>query len=619
MFRITILLFACFQSLAQTQLPIPTNFRNSYLTHVREMDGLPGKNYWQNRADYSIRVRFSPDTRQVSGHVDIEYLNNSPDTISKIVFKLYPNLYKTESVRAKPILKEDLGNGIEIDSIFINSDLVASKAISIRGTNMTVRGVTILPHTRTIIKVKYSYILNQGSFIRTGQVDAGAFVVAYFFPRVTVYDDIDEWNEYPYTGFDEFYNDYGNFHVEITVPDDYQVWCTGNLVNAGHVFNQKYLQLIEKADETDSVINIITEEDIAARTINKKRGLNTWIFEAGDVVDVAFMTSNHYIWKSSSVLVDSTTKRRVRVDAVYNPAHTQYSPVIDYARSTVYAMSHTFPKISFPYPHMTIFEGLDAMEYPMMVNNLPFKEPQEIVELTAHEIFHSLFPFYVGTNETKYSFIDEGLATLSEFTLHPIIAPQVPMSYSIEDVNKTAGTDFDNPIITLTPQLNARSRYSNKDLKPALGFYYVKEMLGDERFSKALRFFIDNWKGKHPTPYDFFNCFNTGAGINLNWFWKDWFINKVAPDLAITKVIRHGAQYEIEVRKLGSGSVPVHLDITFSDNTHTQISTNIGCWSKGDDFVIIKVKSGKTIQQVRLGSNFDADVDKSNNVWRKQE
>lgn len=615
MLRTSLLLLINWQVFAQIQLPLPSNYRNSYSSQVRSWSGLPGKNYWQNRADYSIRIQFSPDTRRVSGQVDIDYVNNSPDTLSKMVFKLYPNLYKTESIRTKPISKEDLGNGVEVDSILMDGQPVNSKVIAVRGTNMTVKGVSVLPQTRARIQIKYSYILNRGSFIRTGQVDDGAFVVAYFFPRVAVYDDIDGWNEYPYTGFDEFYNDYGNFHTEITVPDYYQVWCTGNLVNAGDVFNQKYLQLIEKAGETDSVVHIITEKDLAAKSISKKRSLNTWIFEAGDVVDVAFMTSNHYVWKSSSVLVDSTTKRRVRVDAVYNPAHTQYNPVIDYARSTVHAISHTFPKIAFPYPHITIFEGLDAMEYPMMVNNLPFKEPQEIVELTAHEIFHTLLPFYVGTNETKYSFLDEGLATLSEFTLHPVIAPQVPMSYSIEDVNQTAGADYDNPIITLTPQLNSKSRFSNKDLKPALGFYYVKEMLGDELFSKAWRYFIDNWKGKHPTPYDFFHCFNEGAGVNLNWFWKDWFINKVAPDLAITKVSRHKAYYEIEVRKMGAGSVPVHLDITFSDDTHAQISADIRCWSKGEEVVTLQLKSAKKIRQVKLGSNFDADIDKSNNVW----
>ncbi|WP_276371922.1 M1 family metallopeptidase [Chryseolinea sp. H1M3-3] len=615
MFRITILVFASLQCFAQTQLPIATNFKNSYLTHVRAMNGLPGKNYWQNRANYSIRVRFSPDTRQVSGHVDIEYLNDSPDTLSKIIFKLYPNLYKTESVRTKPISKEDLGNGVEIDSIFINGRFVNSSAISIRGTNMTLGGVTVLPQTKTSIKVKYSYILNQGSFIRTGQVDDGAFVVAYFFPRVTVYDDIDGWNEYPYTGFDEFYNDYGNFHVEITVPGDYQVWCTGNLANANDVLNEKYVQLIQTASNSERIVDVITKDDISSKDICRKGKHHTWIFDAANVQDVAFMTSNHYIWKSSSVLVDSVANKRVRVDAVYNPDHVQYDSVIKYARGTVSSMSYIFPKIPFPYPHITIFEGLDAMEYPMMVNNLPFEDPQQIVEFTAHEVFHTLFPFYVGTNETKYSFLDEGLATLSEFTLHPIIAPEVPMHYDISDVNQTAGTDYDNPVVTLTPQLHRKSRFSNKDLKPALGFHYVKEMLGDEKFSEALRFFIDNWKGKHPSPYDFFNCLNTGSRTDLNWFWNDWFFSKISPDLAIKSVSKKRHNYIITIQKIGIGMVPIHLTIFFEDGTQQSYKNDISCWSKGNDVYTIKMRSNGSIKKIALGNDFDVDIDKSNNVW----
>lgn len=615
MFRITILFFASLQCFAQTQLPIATNFKNSYRTHVREMNGLPGKNYWQNQANYSIRVRFSPDTRQVSGHVDIEYVNNSPDTLSQIIFKRYPNLYKTESVRAKPISMADLGNGVEIDSMFMNGQLVASKAITVRGTNMMLRSVTVLPHTKAIFKLKYSYILNQGSFIRTGQVDSGAFVVAYFFPRISVYDDIDGWNEYPYMGFDEFYHDYGDFHVEITVPDDYQVWCTGDLTNAKDVLNEKYLKLIQAASNSEGFIDVITKNDISSKDICKKGGDNTWIFDAAKVQDVAFMTSNHYIWKSSSVLVDSVANRRVRVDAVYNPDNLQYESVVKYARGAVSSISHIFPKIPFPYPHITIFDGLDAMEYPMMVNNLPFEDPQQIVEFIAHEVFHTLFPFYVGTNETKYSFLDEGLATLSEFTLHPIIAPEVPMDYDISDVNQTAGTDYDNPVITLTPQLHRKSRFSNKDLKPALGFHYVKEMLGDDKFSAALHFFIDNWKGKHPSPYDFFNSINTGSKTDLNWFWNDWFFSKISPDLAIKSVVRKGRNYTITIQKIGVGMVPIHLTIFFKDGTQQSYNNNISCWSKGNDAYTIKLHTNVSIQKISLGNDFDVDIDKSNNLW----
>lgn len=615
MFRFTLLLLATLPTFAQPQLQIATNFKNSYLTHVRTMTGLPGNNYWQNRADYSIRVRFSPDTRQVAGHVNIQYFNNSPDTLSKIVFKLYANFYKTESVRNKPIAKEDLGDGVDIASISIGGQYVDPKRMSIRGTNMIVQGVNIPPESKIDVEVKYSYLLNKGSFTRTGQVDSGAFVVAYFFPRISVYDDIDGWNEYPYMGFEEFYNDYGDFHVEITVPGDYQVWCTGELLNANDVLNEKYVKAIQTASNSESVINIITKDDISSNDICRKGGHNTWIFDAMNVPDVAFMTSNHYIWKSSSVLVDSAANRRVRVDAAYNPDHVQYDPVIKYARGTVSSMSYIFPKIPFPYPHITIFEGLDAMEYPMLINNLPFEDPQQIVQFTAHEVFHTLFPFYVGTNETKYSFLDEGLATLSEFTLHPVIAPEVPMHYDISDVNQTAGTDYDNPVITLTPQLHRKSRFSNKDLKPALGFHYVKELLGDEGFSEALRFFIDHWKGKHPTPYDFFNSINTQSGTNLNWFWNDWFFSKISPDLAIKSVKKKGNTYTITIQKIGAGMVPVHLTVFFEDGTQQSYNRNISCWSDGNDIQTIKMRSHVSIKRIKLGNDFDADIDNSNNTW----
>jgi hypothetical protein len=278
----------------------------------------------------------------------------------------------------------------------------------------------------------------------------------------------------------------------------------------------------------------------------------------------------------------------------------------------VSTISYNFPKVPFPYPHITIFDGLDAMEYPMMVNNLPFKEPMEIVQFTVHEVFHTLFPFYVGTNETKYSFMDEGLATLSEIVLPSFIAPEVPMDLNVSEINASVGTDFDNPIVTLTPQLNKRSRYSNKDLKPAIGFYYVREMLGDEKFAEALRYFIDNWKGKHPTPYDLFNCINTKAGTNLNWFWNNWFFNNISPDLAIGQV----SKTSIEIKKVGVGIVPIHLKVIYEDGEEELINRDISCWAKGNDVYTIKLTAGAKIDKVILGNNFDVDIDMSNNIFK---
>jgi hypothetical protein len=618
---IRIALFFCLLStagLSQDLLPIPVNHRMAFAKHTRDNSGLPGAAYWQNSADYLIKIIFDPTTRLLSGKVLITYFNNSPDTLKNIQFKLYPNLYQAGAIRMMPINREDVTDGVNIKSLSIDAKVVQPKSMVIRGTNMNIRDCIILPGTTATVSIDYSYTLNQNSFIRTGQIDDGSYFIAYFFPRIAVYDDIDGWDTYPYTGREEFYNDYGNFTCEITIPNHYMVWSTGDLVNAKEVLTDKILERLDSAVHQNAVVNIVSESDLNTKNILHNQKQNTWIFKANDISDMAFAVSDHFIWKSTSVVVDSATQRRTRVDVVYNPSHQKFGNVVGYAQRTLGFMSHRFPKYPFPYSHMTVVEGLDAMEYPMMVNCIPFEDDAQAVELTAHEIFHTLFPFYVGLNETKNSFIDEGLATLSEFTLHPWIAPSIPMNYDISPVNETAGADYDVPVVTLTPQLTGKARYANKDLKPALGFHYVKEMIGEKKFSNALRFFISTWRGKHPQPYDFFNCMNKGSGINLNWFWNDWFYNKIAPDLAITKVSKEGRYDLIEIHKAGPGMVPIHLSIGYADGSNESRSLDISCWSKGNNFVSIKGQKNKSIVRIELGDEFDADIDKSNNSWQKQ-
>jgi len=598
---------------SQTTLPVPTNFKKAYEKNSRDNSGIPGKNYWQNSADYQIKIRFDPTTRELRGNVTIDYFNNSPDTLTKVVFKLFPNLYKAGAIRKMPVSAEDISQGVEINSIYMDNRVIPHEHIRIRGTNMSVGDTLILPGQKISFEIDYAYVLNEKSFIRTGQVDSGAFVVAYFFPRIAVYDDIDGWDEYPYTGREEFYNDYGNFRGEITVPDHYQIWATGDLKNPDLVYQPEFARRIHEASKSDGIIDIITTTDLQQGNITQKNSWNTWIFEAEDVNDFAFVASNHYIWKASSVLVDTLENRRTRIDAVYNPDHVAFLPVINYARTSVSLISFKFPGIPFPYSHITMFEGLDAMEYPMLVNNLPF-EKSDAVMFTIHEIFHSIFPFYVGNNETKYSFMDEGWATLTEFMLYPMFDVSHPLEFDMGDMNNTAGLDQDQPIITLTPQLYGKARYSNKDLKPALGFLYLKEMLGDSLFNSALKFYIDQWKGKHPTPYDFFSCFNKGAGVDLNWFWKNWFLEKNLPDLAIGKIKHKGSRYSVDINKIGDANVPVHLTILYKDETKEIISKDIGCWANGNRSIHLKFRATKPIKKLILGSEFDADVNQGNNM-----
>jgi hypothetical protein len=613
-FALPLMLFFSNLVNAQVELPMVTNLDKAYENQTRSLTGIPGKSYWQNIADYQINISFDPRTRLLNGTLTIDYQNNSPDTLKQIVFKLYPNLYQQQSMRNIAVAPQDLTTGIDLKSISMDGQGVSPQMKVIRGTNMYIKGVKVLPGEKTHFEVVYSYTLNKGSFIRTGQVDSGAFMIAYFFPRIAVYDDIDGWNEYPYLGKEEFYNDFCNFKVDIAIPGAYQCWATGDLINTDSVYNPQIVKRISHAGNSDSIVNIITAADIEKGELTRSKAVNTWKFEAKNITDFAFAISNHYVWQASSVLSDPKTGRRTRVDAVYNPQHKAFLPVIDYARKTVELISYQIPGIPFPYPHQTIFEGLDAMEYPMMVNNLPF-ENEAAVEFTVHEVFHALFPFFVGTNETKYSFMDEGWATFSEFSIAPLIDTALAGKYDISDVNKSAGSDQDVPIMTLTPQLYGKARFYDKDLKPALGFHYVRELLGDSLFFNGLRYYIDQWKGKHPTPYDFFYSMNAGTGRNLNWFWKNWFFEKSVPDLAITDVSQKNQKCSVTVSNLGTAIVPVHLTMYFKDGSTKSLDYSISCWENGNKTFKVSFKADKPVTKILLGKPLDADINPNNNVW----
>jgi Peptidase family M1 domain len=601
----------------QTTLPVPLNIEQSIKKGFRTTNGLPGDNYWQNKADYSIQVSFNPTTRLVSGTEQITYYNNSPDTLNQIVFKLYPNIYQKGAIRDIQVKPEDLTDGVSLKNLTMDKTVQSIKTIP-QGTSLRVPVAKVFPGRTLQVSLDFSYTLNKGSHIRTGAIDSNSFFIAYFFPRIAVYDDIDGWNNYPYTGSQEFYNDFCHFMVDITVPDNYVVWATGDLKNKENVLALKYIKRITEAESNNGKIAIIDSSDLAAGDITRHNPSNTWKFEAGNVTDFVFAISNHYLWNSSSVEVDAVSRRRTRVDAVFNPIHKDFREVIDFARNTVDLMSYRFPKWPYPYPHETVFDGLDQMEYPMMVNDNPLENRKESILLTEHEIFHTMFPFYMGTNETKYGWMDEGWATIGEWLLSGMMDSSIKDNYGMENYNKFAGREVDIPIITLTTQLSGVASFLNSYPKPALGYLFVKDMLGDAAFFKGLHYYISHWSGKHPAPLDFFYSMNAGSGKNLDWFWKRWFYDDGYPDLALGPVEKKGNEYLVTVESVGTKPVPVDLTIFFQDSSIQKIHRDISCWEKGDHLIRLSFSSPKKVLKMTLGSLYVPDINKKDNeyIWK---
>ena len=602
-----------FTAFAQQALVAPASIQKAYINGTRDISGKPGKEYWQNRANYKLKINFNPSSREIKGIAEIVYFNNSPDTLKQLWFKLYPNLYKKGVARKSDIDDSDLGEGVKISAIKINDKSKLVSSFLVEGTNMHTNIDALEPGQSIKIKINYSYLLNKGSNVRTGQVDEGAFFIAYFFPRISVYDDVDGWNKYAYDGESEFYNDFGDFEAAITVPDTYMVWATGDLLNAKVVFNPTILGRLNKAEKSDQVIDVVTVADLENKKVTSAKPSNTWKFKAQHVTDFAFAVSNNYVVKSTSLVVDPKTGRRTRIDAVFNPEHKDYNEVIDFSRKTVHAMSYNFPKWPYPYSHITVFDGLSEMEYPMMVNANPYENRYDMITLIIHEIFHSMFPFYVGINETKYGWMDEGWAAVAEWYIAPLIEPSFIGGSGVDFYSKLPGGE--KPILTVSHDLEGTDYTANTYVKPTFAYYYLKEYLGEEVFTKAYQYYITQWQGKHPTPFDFFYCMNEGSGKNLNWFWKRWFLEDSGVDLAIKVVAKEEEGYSLQIENIGGKPLPINLTYTFADGSTEKAQADVGVWEAEASIINLKLNTSKVLKKVELKSVYVPDRNIADNVF----
>lgn len=594
---------------------IPRNIQKAYDKGTRSPDGRMEKNYWQNFSDYYIRVKFNPKTRLVEGEAIITYYNNSPDTLKKLVFRLAPNFYKKGVKRNVAVEPADVGDGVKISKLLINSrsfDINNPNDVAQEGTILKARGTKIEPRGgRATVEVNWSYTLNKGSHSRTGQIDEGSYFLAYFFPRITVYDDTEGWDEFEYMGEQETYFELSSFNVFVTVPKNYMVWGTGNLENPAEVLHESVLKKWTKALLSDKPLFIIDSADIKNKTISLKKKWNTFNFKT-TAPDFVFALSDHYLWQGRNLVVDSSDYRKSFVTTAFNPIHKDFFEVNDISAKTLQVMSFDFPGVPYPYPHLTVVDGLDQMEYPMMINDNPTATRFDAITLTDHEIFHQLFPFWMGTNQTKYGWMDEGWATLGEWYISPLIDTTIVDDYGMDAIEYFSGLDWDTPIITSTTELS-RTRFINNYPKPALTYLYLWDMLGDSLFKSSLRFYMSEWNGKHPTPWDFFNCMNTASGKNLNWFWNAWYYQHGFPDLGIKSADKTEDGYSIKIESIGNKPVPVNLFITYTDNSTSKAHQTVEVWKDGNKFSEVIIKTDKKIKSITLGDVHDGDTDKKNN------
>ena len=614
---LVILMAGVFNADAQS-LYMPRDVSQAFKKGTRSLDGNPGKNYWQNRGRYDITVTAMPPDRTIKGTEEITYVNNSPDTLENLVIKLFLNIHKPGAPRLVPVLKDYLTDGVQVTSFKVNGQSQRWRKVNF--TNQPVAlPMPLMPHDSVKLSFEWQYEISLQSN-REGMIDSTTYFLAYFYPRVAVYDDYNGWDMMTFTDVHEFYSDFNDYTVTVNVPANYIVVGTGTLQQPEKLLQSKFADRLKAAQSTDQVIRIVTPEDLAAKNITTQNAVNSWQFKASNIPDMAFGLSDHFIWDASSVIVDDAAQRRAGVQAFYNDTAKDFHSMVNFGRHSLDWLSHHWPGVAYPYEKTTIFQGYADMEYPMMANDGSTPDTAFSRFVAEHEIAHTYMPFYMGINETRYGFMDEGWATTFELLigredLGTEKAEELFKQFRVDGWITDGSPDEDIPIITPGDAQSTRGLGNNQYGKPALGYLAVKDLLGDALFKKCLHAYMQRWNGKHPIPWDFFHSFNTASGKNLNWFWNNWFFSNYYIDLAV-KQLTPGAQgYTLQIENPGGMAAPFDVKITYMDDSSETLHQTPQVWQANQKQATVKIGTKKKIKSLLLDGGIYMDADPSNNQW----
>jgi hypothetical protein len=610
--------FISLQSIRAQDLYMPRNIKNAYAKGTRSLTGSPGANYWQNKGAYDINVTVHANTRSISGTEKIVYTNNSPDTLKTIAIRFVNNIHKPQSPRSGFYSKDFLDSGLHISSFKIDG---AAYDINSDGWS-TVNAVRLksfmAPHSTATLEIEWDYPLSKQSG-REGQIDSTTFYCAYSYPRVSVYDDYNGWDMIPHSDRQEFYNDFNDYILNVTAPKNFIVWATGDLLNPDEVLQPAIAQRLKTSYTSDDVIQIASFDEMQQGKITQQNDWNTWKFKADHITDVCFAVSKNYVWDAASVVVDPVTNRRASVQSAYNDTAKDFHSYTKWAQHSLGYFSAQWPGVSYPFSKMTTFQGYADMEYPMMINDATTKNLSFAQMVEDHEIAHTYFPFYMGINETRYAYMDEGWATTWEYLIGidevgTNIADSVYKNFRVRRYINDPSTEEDQPIITMSTQVSGAGYGNNSYGKASLSYLALKDLLGDDVFKKALHHYMDNWNGKHPIPWDYFYSINTGANQNLNWFWNNWFFSNNYIDLKIDNVQSKNKKAIITIDNIGGFAIPFDVMLATKDGKQKVQHFTPAVWKDNQKQITVTIDNKDALDSVKLDGGIFMDATPGDNV-----
>ncbi len=601
---------------------MPRDIQQAYKKGTRSMDGKPGKNYWQNTARYNIIITATPPDRNIKGTETITYFNNSTDTIHYPSIKLFLNIHKPGAPRDFPAQSDYLTSGVHVDVIKADGQNIDTSDTNNAFTNYRLAlPKPLLPHDSVQLSFDWHYDVSVQSG-REGMIDSTTYFLAYFYPRVAVFDDYNNWDRMQFVDSHEFYSDFNDYVVTINVPKNYIVVGTGTLQQPEKLLQSGILNRYKQSFISDATINIVTPKDWAAKNVTAQNDVNSWQFIANNIPDMAFGISDHFNWDGCSVVVDDKTNRRAGAFACYNDTAADYHHVAQYARHSLDWLSHNWPGVPYPYEKTTVFQGYAGMEYPMMANDETYEDTLFSRFVAEHEIAHTYMPFYMGINETRYGFMDEGWATTYEYLIGTADvgeekATGLYKQFRIQEMTYDLSSEEQIPIVTPGDALTGQGFGNNEYGKASIGYLAMKDLLGDELFKKCLQAYMERWHGKHPIPWDFFYTFNDVSGKNLNWFWNNWFFSHNYIDMALTDVKTKVDTYILSIKNIGGMAAPVDVVAQYEDGSSEKFHQNPAIWMNDQTQTTVNINTKKKVKSFTLDGGIYMDADVSNNTWNK--
>lgn len=615
---------------------IPNAFYRAVERNTRTMSGQPGSNYWTQRAGYDLDVELVPSDTLLKGSGTITYHNNSPDTLNGLFMELAQNLHKKGVRRTE---RQQVTGGVKLQKVAINNQELsriqsrnAPSGYSVNGTQMYLRPSSALaPGDSLKIQINWSFKIPQGGAGgRMGYSGNNLFYLGYWYPQMRVYDDVIGWMTDPFTGNAEFYHDFGNYNVDITVPEQWMVGSTGELQNGQEVLKKDIYRRLTKAHQSDSVVHVVTKEDFGNVTKSTENGEVTWNFEAEKIRDFAFSVTKESLWDATRASVgdrdDDGDEDFTHINAIYRSSAPLWTKGAKFTRDAITFLSD-YTGLEYPWPHMTSVEGGGiiggGMEFPMMTiigayNNRP---AQSLYAVIAHELAHMWVPMQVSTNERRYAWMDEGTTTFNEDQAKKAYYPQGPNfdMQTFRSYLRIAGTDAEGPIMRWSDyHYNGFAYGIASYAKPASMLVSLRNLLGEKTFNKAYRTFLSRWRYKHPYPWDFFNTFEDVTGRNLDWFWRTWYYETWTLDQAVASVSSTENGTRIVIEDHGQAPMPATVEITMADGSTIIKKIEVDRWLRGATRAIFTINQGKKITKVVVDPEHHyPDINRQNNIWQK--